>query len=337
MIMNLLGLSIITVALNCEKMLEECYSRIAAQDYPKDKIELLIVDGGSTDGTRRVAERWGARVINGGYRDNQEARRYVGFRNASNEILVYIDSDNLITEKDWLARMVKPFMEDPGIVATQTLRYGYEKGLSIMNRYFALFGFNDPVAYYLGKADRLPWFEDRWNLLGEVVTEKEDYYKIRFRPSSLPTIGCNGFLIRKSVFDTLDCRPENFFHTDVNYDIIKKGIAYYGIVKTEIVHATGDTFIKSIKKRMKYMSVHHHELGSTRRYKIFDSANPRDIFNLVKFIIFACTFVEPLYRSFKGFMKIRDFAWFIHPFACAGFIFGYGYSTLLNLVQGSRK
>lgn len=333
MIMNLPGLSIITVALNCEKMLEECYSRIAAQDYPKDKIELLLVDGGSTDGTRRVGERWGARVINGGYRDNQEARRYVGFRNASNEILVYIDSDNLITKKDWLARMVKPFMEDPGIVATQTLRYGYEKGLSVMNRYFALFGFNDPVAYYLGKADRLAWYEDRWNLLGEVVGENAEYYKVKFAPKTLPTVGCNGFLIRRRAFESLDCRPEDFFHIDVNYDVIKMGMTDFGIVKTEIVHATGDTFLKSIRKRMRYIGIHHQKMGQTRRYKLFDSSNPKDLLNLLKFMFFACTFVEPFLRSLRGFLRIRDVAWFVHPFACVGFVFGYCYSTATNLFK----
>lgn len=335
--MNLPNLSIITVALNCEKILDTCYSKIAEQEYPRDKIELLLVDGGSTDRTRDIAKKWKARVIDGGYRENQEARRYIGFINAKNEILAYIDSDNFILDKQWLKKMVQPFLEDAGIVATQTLRYGYDKKQSLMNRYFALFGFNDPVAYYLGKADRLPWFEEKWNLLGEVVYETDEYYRIRFKPDLCPTIGCNGFLVRKGAFEKLNSKPEEFLHIDVNYDLIKMGMTDYGIVKTDIVHATADTFIRSIKKRMVYMKVHHQQMERNRRYKIFNSSNWKDIKNLLKFIICACTLVEPCYRSLRGFVKIKDIAWFVHPFACIGFVFGYGYSSLMYFIQKGKQ
>jgi len=33
--------------LNAEVTLEECLSRLASQDYPKDRIELVVGDGGS--------------------------------------------------------------------------------------------------------------------------------------------------------------------------------------------------------------------------------------------------------------------------------------------------
>lgn len=334
--MNLPSLSIITVALNCENILEECYSRMVSQDYPKDKIELLCIDGGSTDRTRDVAVKWGARVIDGGYKENQEARRYVGYMNAKNEILVYLDSDNFLTEKEWLKKMVQPLIEDSEIIATQTLRYEYDKSQSLMNRYFALFGVNDPVAFYLGKADRLPWFNERWNLRGNVICEKETYYKVQFSTDFLPTIGCNGFLVRRSAFEKLNYEPEDFLHIDANYDLIKMGLNKYGIVKTAILHATGDTFVKSIRKRMDYMGIHHQRLRKIRRYRVFDATNRNDVLNLIKFVLFACTLFKPFYDSLKGYIKIRDIAWFLHPFICIGFTIGYGYSTIYS-GSGRRK
>lgn len=328
--MSLPSLSIITVALNCEQILEECYSRIAEQDYSENKVEILLIDGGSTDKTKEVARKFGAKVIDGGYRDNQEARRYVGFLNAKNEILVYIDSDNLLPEKNWLRKMVRPFMEDDEIVATQTLRYAYDKRQTLMNRYFALFGINDPVAFYLGNADRLPWFEERWNLLGDIIYETDAYYKIKFNPDSFPTIGCNGFLVKKSAFEKLQCRPEDFLHIDVNCDLIRMGLNCYGIVKTTIIHVTANTFAKSIKKRMRYMQTHHQQLRTHRRYKVFDSKKRKDVINLTKFLLFSCTFFKPFYDSIKGYLKVEDSAWFLHPFVCIGFVFAYGYSSLLH-------
>ena len=324
--MNWPSISIVTVGLNCEKILNECYLSIAGQDYPKEKIEMLLVDGGSTDKTREVAAKYEARVIDGGYKDNQEARRYIGFQHAKNNILVYIDSDNVLPESFWLKKMVRPFIEDNQIIATQTLRYHYNRNHSAMNRYFALFGMNDPVAFYLGKADRLPWFQEGWNLLGKIIEDKEDYYKIRFSSHALPTIGCNGFLVRKSVFEKLSCTPDEFFHIDVNVALIEKGLACYGIVKNSISHITSDTFVNSVKKRIQYMKVHSRKLKENRRYKVFDAGNKADIFNLVKFVFFTIFFIRPIYDSLRGYVKIRDKAWFLHPLFCWGIMFGYGYA-----------
>lgn len=47
-------ISIIIPTLNSAKTLKDCLASIAMQDYPKDKIEIIIADGGSTDGTLEI-------------------------------------------------------------------------------------------------------------------------------------------------------------------------------------------------------------------------------------------------------------------------------------------
>jgi len=323
-------ISIITVGLNAERILGECYESIRLQDYPKERIEMLFIDGGSTDRTKEIAVKFKAKIVDGGYKNNQEARRYIGFQHAKNDILVYIDSDNVLPENSWLKKMVRPFIESKRIIATQTLRYHYDRSHSAMNRYFALFGMNDPVAFYLGKADRLPWFEDKWNLLGKIVEDKDDYYKIRFSSQALPTIGCNGFLVRKSVFEKLSCAPDEFFHIDVNVDLIERGLDCYGIVKNSISHITSDTFFNSIKKRIQYMKIHSCKLEANRRYKVFDVKNKTDVFNLMRFMFCTIFLIHPFYESLRGYVKIKDKAWFLHPLFCLGILFGYGYTFFLR-------
>ena len=136
--------------------------------------------------------------------------------------------------------------------------------------------------------------------------------------------------MRKCVFDKLSCTPEEFFHIDVNVDLIEKGLDCYGIVKNSISHITSDTFLNSIKKRIKYMKVHSQELKAKRRYKVFDAANKTDILNLVKFMVFTVFLIRPVYDSLRGYVKIRDKAWFLHPLFCLGIMFGYGYVFFLN-------
>ncbi|MCP4649278.1 MAG: glycosyltransferase [PVC group bacterium] len=335
--MNLPTISIITVAKNCEESLLECYRRIDSQDYPKEKIELLLIDGGSCDGTKEVAKKYSARVVDGGYSDNQEARRYVGFCEAKNDILAYIDADNLLPDVNWLKEMVHPFVDDAGIIATQTLRYGYEANQTALNKYFALFGACDPVAFYLGKADRLPWFSDKWNLSGKIEKETDLYYKINFEENSFPTLGCNGFLVRRKVFESLECTAEHFLHTDVLFDLLQKGFYSYGIVKNTVIHATANTYRQFIGKRMRYMQTHHQQLGACRRYKVFDSKKQKDTVGILKFILFSTTGIIPLFDSIRGYLKVRERAWFLHPFVCIGFLFAYGYSSIAHIFSNWRN
>ncbi|MEW6382239.1 MAG: glycosyltransferase family 2 protein [bacterium] len=52
--------SFIIIARNASQHLPDSLSNIAAQDYPKDRIELLLVDGCSQDGSRRIMEEFAA-------------------------------------------------------------------------------------------------------------------------------------------------------------------------------------------------------------------------------------------------------------------------------------
>ncbi|MBK8256081.1 MAG: glycosyltransferase family 2 protein [Polyangiaceae bacterium] len=51
------ALPFVTIAMPClneEAYIEACVRTVAAQDYPKDRMEILIADGGSTDRTREI-------------------------------------------------------------------------------------------------------------------------------------------------------------------------------------------------------------------------------------------------------------------------------------------
>ncbi len=327
--MSLPSLSIITVAKNSEYILDDCYSRIIKQDYPKDKIELILVDGGSSDNTKEVASKYGAKVIDGGYPNNQEARRCVGFWHANNEILAYIDSDNLLPDKNWLKQMVLPLVEDNEIIATQTLRYGYDRSETVLNRYYALFGGADPVVFYLKKMDRVWWASKDEEIPGELLEKRNDYYKVKFSfNKTFPTLGCNGFLVKKDVFAKIIGEPEEFFHTDVIYDLSKMGLDVFGILKNEIIHRTATNFRLSLIKRYSYMKVHHQTLQTKRRYKVYDSSSLIDNLRLLKFSVYSLTFIKPLYDATKGFFRKPDIAWFMHPIMCFSFFSLYAFATI---------
>jgi len=62
--MILPSVSIIISTLNAASVLEKCLQSVVAQDYPKNKIEMIVADGGSTDKTRKIAKKYTNKVYN---------------------------------------------------------------------------------------------------------------------------------------------------------------------------------------------------------------------------------------------------------------------------------
>lgn len=322
-------ISVIIPTHNSEKVLKSCLESIKEQDYPRERIEVIVVDGCSRDATTRIAESFGARVLNKSDQENPERRKALGLIQARNDLIAFIDSDNILPHREWLKKMVSPLLENKEVIATQPLRYAYYRTSSLLNRYFALFGVNDPLAYYFNKRDRLSWAEDTWRLWGK-ATDKGDYFLVKFTPDKVPTLGANGFLIRKDILLKARCNPDDFFHIDVNCDLIAQGYNTYAIIKDDILHLTSNTFFSFLFKRMKYMRRYHIADRPQRRYSLYTS---KDRGKLIKYILLSLTILKPLYDSFRGFRKIKDSAWFLHPIMCLAILFIYGLVTLEWFLQ----
>ncbi len=94
-------ISVIIPAYNIEDLLEKCVDSVAAQEYPKELLEIIVVDDGSTDGTGKLADSLaekypGVRAIhkeNGG----SSSARNVGIEAATGDYLGFVDSDDFIS------------------------------------------------------------------------------------------------------------------------------------------------------------------------------------------------------------------------------------------------
>ena len=92
--------------------LRTCLTSLQQLDYPADKLEILVVDDGSSDASPRVAGEFGARLIDSGAVGGGPAlARNKGASAAEGEILAFIDSDCSAAE-DWLADLLPAFADD---------------------------------------------------------------------------------------------------------------------------------------------------------------------------------------------------------------------------------
>jgi hypothetical protein len=84
-------LTVVINAYNAEATLEECLAHCRSLDYPS--LEVVVVDDGSTDRTPAIAEADGAVRLVSTAHVGLSAARNVGLREASGELVVYLDAD----------------------------------------------------------------------------------------------------------------------------------------------------------------------------------------------------------------------------------------------------
>ncbi len=335
-------ISIVIPTLNAAADLPHCLDAIEMQDYPADHIEVLVLDGGSTDSTVAIAEEHGCRVVRhddpahlGTYLGLAEPRMALGVSLAQNDIIAFLMSDNWMPTDQWLRQMVQPLVDDPEIVGTLTLRYGHRPDGGWVERYLALLGTSDPVAFYLNKRDRISWAEDTPPYNG-TVEDRGAYFRVRFRSDGLPPLGSNGTLVRRETLLKCDMAPERFTHSEAMQELVDLGHKTFGVVKNEITHVFRDNWATEVRKRMGFFRLYAED-RPPRRYQLFNWRRPRDIGRLLLYLLYSLTGVKPTWDAVRGYRKRPDSAWLAHPFYCLAMTFAYGFSVVSILVRGRRR
>lgn len=112
--------------------LVECLESVFSQDYPKSKIEVIVIDDGSKDGTGEVAATFPCRLISLDRNKGQSHCRNLGANEARSDILAFLDSD-CVANREWLAEIV-PYFQWERIGAVGGRVDGYFAS-SLLDRY----------------------------------------------------------------------------------------------------------------------------------------------------------------------------------------------------------
>ena len=325
-------LSIVIPVLNSEKTLGACLGAILSQTLPRESYEIIVADAGSSDRTLEIAKQFGVNAIVPNPLKTGEAGKAAGIKAAKGDVIALVDSDNILPDPEWLESMLAPF-SDPEIIASEPLEYTWRKEDPALTRYFALLGMNDPICLFTGNYDRVSAVTGKWTELPVCEEDKGGYLKLKLAANSLPTIGANGFVFRRSILDGVKWEPY-LFDIDILYDrILKDGSVCVAKVKTGIVHLycakLGD-FVRKQRRRIRDFLYFAQE---KERIYPWDAQRRTGI---ILFCLATATVIPLVWQAAKGFIRRRDAAWFYHVPVCWTTLMVYGAGVLFKIFGGKQ-
>lgn len=107
--------SIIICTYNRKKLLKECLDSIFAMNYPKHSYEIVVVDGGSSDGTEELCREFANINFLMEKKFGLAYARNKGAESARGSIVAYTD-DDCIVDKYWLDNLLLGFKFSQSIV-----------------------------------------------------------------------------------------------------------------------------------------------------------------------------------------------------------------------------
>ncbi|BDR92706.1 glycosyltransferase family 2 protein [Vulcanisaeta souniana] len=154
------GLPLVTVCIltrNEERFIGQAIYSITHSQYRNT--EVIVVDGMSSDKTRDIAKRLGARVIELDVVGNVGLPRHICSLEARGEVIVQIDADTVLTPYV-ITRTVTTLINGKAMI--YHVAHYYYDGNTIMNL----------IAHYYDKYFRKPW-----NTTGHFIAYTQELYK----------------------------------------------------------------------------------------------------------------------------------------------------------------
>ncbi len=244
-------LSIIVATLNSEKNLSAVLGAIKKQTYPQLKIHVIIVDGGSTDNTIKIAESYGCDIKRNPHVLPGIAK-HIGLKTAASKYVMFLDSDEELVSPRSIERKMNVLLHDSSVHAVTGSGYINPPNYSFLNAYLSDFG--DPFTFFYYRPTRnYRLFVESMKQNNNRVFENEDHLVLGFDKS----IGSSIFEL-VAMGSIVDVSYINKVHPDIKKTpglvphifqfLVSKG-ARIGIVKNDpIYHYSTDSLSSYLRK-----------------------------------------------------------------------------------------
>jgi hypothetical protein len=223
---------------------------------------------------------------------------------------------------------------DDSVWHAEPMYYTAHKEDSLVNRYCALIGMNDPFSYFIGNYNRWSYLSKRFTAYPyETVREDENAVVIDVHPGKVPTFGANGFFTRRAALEGVDWEPY-YFDIDVFQQMAGAGRRRIAVLKTGTRHLFCDrigTFRRKQARRIR--DFHYHNRAGSRTYY---ENGPVSRWRYLWFLLSCVTIIPLLFQTIRGMASKPSSAWFFHTPACLITFWEYSWGTVRSLFKAEE-
>jgi glycosyltransferase involved in cell wall biosynthesis len=302
--------SVVIPVLNAAGILGNCLRSIREQEYPQHLVEVLVADGRSSDDTRRIAELFGARVLDNPRRIAEQGKR-VALGVASGELVLFLDADNELSHSDFLRLASEGLCLNPQAMGVESY-YPASSRMGSLCRYLnATLHIGDPISWLMSVSPVLLGRD------GEV--ERWGFPK----GSMAYPLGANGFVFRMQ--DLVAVRAaESFEDTHVVMRLVQGGSReWLRLSGRGVYHYLVKGLFDFMRKRRRQA---YHFLSLRGKGGLsWTAQHPRTSPLLA--CVYCATFLGPLFHTGVGLWKHRDIRWLWHPVACVASLVGLAWGV----------
>lgn len=304
-------ISVIMPSYNAEATIEKALKSIRMQTIPAEQIEILVIDGGSTDATCEIARKYGARVIENPHRLPEPAK-LIGLENAQGRYAMRQDTDEVLVHVNQLEKRMALFTLHPDVhcVVCDAMLPGADCGVAA--QYLCACG--DPFTQfvYRGGGGVIATFSHA------IQQYETGGCLLRFAPGDLSPIGDGG----TTMFDLewVKARfPNRWNQLDFSCSLTAHICAETGccgcIPGDNIIHyarAGFSMYLSKLHFRVINNIFSPQESGYSARTQ--NNAAAKLSKRKYWFVIYALTMIGPLWDSVRLVVKYRDATMLLHGF-----------------------
>lgn len=304
-------ITVIMPTYNSEKTIEKALASIRMQTLPMEQVEILVVDGGSTDATRTIATRYGAIILENPYRLPEPAK-WLGLQRANGRYAMWQDSDEELIKPDQLASRLTFLSQNPQVkcMVCDEQAPGHRCGVSA--RYLCVCG--DPFTQFIYRRKNgvVATFSKA------VAQQSKQGCLLRFEPGDLTPIGDGG----TTLFDLMwvkEAYPAVWntqaFACAVFGNICETTRCCGCIPQDNILHHARAKFKMYLSKlRFRIINNIFHPESSGYGARVDQLRSAKLIRRKQWFVVYALTLAGPIFTSLRLALRYKDPGMLLHFF-----------------------
>ena len=289
--------SVVIPTYNSELVLGPCLDSIFKQKYPKDKMQVIVVDSQkTTDSTRKIAANYPVLILNNP-KFLAEPGKTLGIKHSTGEMFFYLDSDAELVSDKWILDMVKPLIKDSSLAGSFT-RFIPKASQTPFNRYISY----NPLQLWSMLAFVLP-------SIRSVTTEHHQGYDvIKINPRHTIPIGMGVY--RKKWLDQVVKDPDKFNYVDIAIPIhlAELGHDLFAYVPSAGFYHISENLWHQARRLKRDVVVTYLPVVGERKFHYIDFKKPSELLKIVIWVIYVNLLFPSLLVGLYKIIKYHDWA-----------------------------